>query len=241
MGVSTEVYGFFYEYGHDPVLVQYRWLKDDLKKAHNNRLNTPWLVSYQHRPFYCSNVNSYECESFENTLVRVGFEEMPGLEDLFVEYGMDLGFWGHEHSYERFYPISHRYVYNMTDNPYHNALAPTYIITGSAGCHSGHALFDDKAPNPGSAARFIDYGYTILSVVNKTHLHIEQISVENGPKIIDSFWLSKTLLAPTADKELEKMAFAFPPYIESQHCNMKDPRCKHKRRMRMRRKRETAF
>lgn len=78
---------------------------------------------------------------------------MPGLENLFIEHGIDLSFWGHEHSYERFYPMANRYVYNLTATPYHNAMAPTYIITGSAGCHSSHATFNETGLNPGSAAR----------------------------------------------------------------------------------------
>lgn len=40
--------------------------------------------------------------------VRIGFLEMPGLEELFLKYKMDLAFWGHEHSYERFYPIANK-------------------------------------------------------------------------------------------------------------------------------------
>jgi len=241
VGISTEHYGFFYEYGHEPVINQYNWLKEDLKNAHNNRKDIPWIVSYQHRPFYCSNTNSYECESFENTLVRIGFEEMPGLEKLFVDYEMDLGFWGHEHSYERFYPISRRFVYNLTDDPYHNAVAPTYVISGSAGCHSPHAIFNEDKPTPGSAARFIDYGYSMLHVYNKTHLFMEQISVESTPKIIDSFWLTKTRKhTASADKALKQLALSFPPYDQGSQCNVRDPRCKHRRNMRLRKKREAS-
>jgi hypothetical protein len=70
---------------------------------------------------------------------------------------------------------------------------------------------------------------------------MEQISVETGPKVIDSFWLTKTEHhAPSAEKALKQMAFAFPTFQESQQCNVRDPRCKHKRSARMRRKRETA-
>lgn len=155
---------------------------------------------------------------------------------------MDLNFAGHEHSFERFYPISNRFVYNLTKFPYHNAMAPVYIITGSAGCHSGRAGFDDKKFNPGSASRSTDYGYTILHVHNKTHIHLEQISVEQRPPVvIDRFWLTKTENhAPTADKTLNKMAFGFPKYVQSQQCNIRDPRCKSKRGSRLRRKRETV-
>lgn len=77
-------------------------------------------------------------------------------------------------------------MYNLTGDPYYNAAAPTYIITGSAGCHTPHASFA-KDPMPGSAARSTDYGYSILHVLNKTHLFVEQISVETGPKQVSSF------------------------------------------------------
>ncbi|KAI6198893.1 Iron/zinc purple acid phosphatase-like protein [Aphelenchoides besseyi] len=116
---DNQVYRFFYEYGHLPVLNQYQWLENDLRKANANREKTPFLIGYYHRPLYCSNV-------------RTGFEDMPGLEDLFMTHGMDVGFAGHEHSYERFYPIYNRQVFNQTSSPYYNAAAPTYIVTGSA-------------------------------------------------------------------------------------------------------------
>ncbi|KAK0408107.1 hypothetical protein QR680_003777 [Steinernema hermaphroditum] len=111
----------------------------------------PWIVTFQHRPFYCSNENSKECSAFENRLIRKGFLTMPGLEDLYTKHGVDMGFWGHEHSYERFLPVNNRVIYNETGNPYDNAAAPIYIISGSAGCHSGHAWFDKK-PVPFNAS-----------------------------------------------------------------------------------------
>uniref|UniRef100_A0A915CUQ6 Purple acid phosphatase n=1 Tax=Ditylenchus dipsaci TaxID=166011 RepID=A0A915CUQ6_9BILA len=94
-----------------------------------------------------------------------------GFEQLLVDAGVDLGFG----------------VMNILTRA-----APVYIVTGSAGCHSGHALFD-KAAVPGSVKQLNDYGYTLLHVHNFTHLHIQQISVEGGSHVIDSVWLTKDI------------------------------------------------
>ncbi|KAK6022077.1 hypothetical protein OSTOST_12238, partial [Ostertagia ostertagi] len=56
---------------------------------------------------------------------------MPGLEKPFLQYDVDLGFWGHVHYYERFYPVADMLYLKSTDC-YHDALAPTYVITGAA-------------------------------------------------------------------------------------------------------------
>ena len=64
--------------------------------------------------------------------IRIGVPGVPGLEDTFNTHAIDLAFWGHEHSYERMWPVYNRNVYNLTTDPYHNAPAPIYIVTGSA-------------------------------------------------------------------------------------------------------------
>ena len=84
-------------------------------------------------------------------MVRVGHDDMPGLEGIYDQYHMDIQFWGHEHSYERFYPVANRTVYKNGLQPYHNAPAPIYLISGSAGCHTPKAEFG--TPNPASAFR----------------------------------------------------------------------------------------
>uniref|UniRef100_A0AC34FX18 Purple acid phosphatase n=1 Tax=Panagrolaimus sp. ES5 TaxID=591445 RepID=A0AC34FX18_9BILA len=249
VGVSTEYYGFFYEYGQQPVFNQYNWLSNDLQKANQNRANIPWIISYQHRPFYCSNDNSVECRSFENWLVRTGYEEMPGLEKLFIENGMDIGFWGHEHSYERFYPVANRTlfiengmdigfwghehsyerfypvanrtVYNDGMHPYKNAAAPTYIISGSAGCHTPKASFGP--PNPASAFRSDDFGYTLMTVYNQTHIHLEQISVEKAG-VIDDIWVIKDKGYRMTAKS--RPSIKFPPAIYQENCSARDHRCR---------------
>ncbi|KAE9551648.1 hypothetical protein FO519_005146 [Halicephalobus sp. NKZ332] len=219
--ISTEYYGYFYEYGHQPVLNQYSWLQGDLQKADSNRAQVPWIVGFQHRPFYCSNDNSFECAAFENTLVRTGYEEMPGLEPVLTQYSMDLAFWGHEHSYERFLPVNNRTVYNGSGNPYHNAPAPTYVVSGSAGCHTPKASFGP--PNPASAFRSDDFGYSLITVYNHTHINVQQISVEKGG-VIDEIWLIKDLGHKMTSEGLT--GTPFPPAELGMKCSFRDTNCR---------------
>ncbi|WKY10666.1 hypothetical protein Q1695_002771 [Nippostrongylus brasiliensis] len=189
VALSTEYYGFYTTVGKGPVLTQYSWLNNDLASASANRHKTPWIVSYLHRPFYCSAASSDDCSSYDNSLIRVGYEDIPGLEYPFLKYGVDLGFWGHMHFYERFYPVANKQYWSSA-NCYHNAPAPTYVLTGSAGCHTPNTPFD-ASPVPFSAKRLNQYGYTVLTVANSTHIHIEQISIDLDEAVVDDFWLSK--------------------------------------------------
>lgn len=107
IGFSTELY-YFMNYGLKQLVRQYQWLENDLIEASRpeNRAERPWIVTFGHRPMYCSNDNDNDCTHSE-TLVRVGlpFTHFFGLEDLFYKYGVDVELWAHEHSYERLWPI----------------------------------------------------------------------------------------------------------------------------------------
>lgn len=67
-----------------------------------------------------------------------------------MKYGLDMMFAGHEHSYERNWPIDNNKFF--PGNKFmHNPPAPIYVVTGTAGCHTPDAEFG--APWPYSAAR----------------------------------------------------------------------------------------
>jgi len=56
-----------------------------------------------------------------------------GLENLFHDNGVDLCLWGHEHTYERMWPVYNHTVYNGSYlEPYTNPGAPVHITSGSA-------------------------------------------------------------------------------------------------------------
>lgn len=195
---STEVY-FYPEYGTQLIPTQYEWLEKDLQEANKpeNRRRHPWIITMGHRPMYCSNNDTDDCTIYES-IVRRRIEGHYGLEDLFYKYGVDLELWAHEHSYERLWPIYNYQVFNgSTKAPYTNPGAPVHIITGSAGCRE---MLDPFVPDPRSwsAVRIKDYGFTRMWVVNRTHLHLQQISDDQNGAIVDDFWVVKEKHGPDA-------------------------------------------
>ena len=144
ISISTEFY-YYTEFGWDQIRAQYEWLENDLKEANKpeNRAQRPWIIFMAHRPLYCL-VDDLSCSSIDGTayqrhLLRKGIkmrgqgELKYGLEDLLHNYKVDLQLYGHEHNYQRLFPMYDNHVFNGTkSNPYHNPTEPIVIITGSA-------------------------------------------------------------------------------------------------------------
>uniref|UniRef100_A0A8R1ES86 Purple acid phosphatase n=1 Tax=Caenorhabditis japonica TaxID=281687 RepID=A0A8R1ES86_CAEJA len=189
VGLSTEYYGFEAQYGNSSIFTQYNWLTKNLKEANENRAQVPWIALFQHRPFYCSVELAADCTLYENVILRHGALGLPGLEAEYIKNSVDIGFAGHIHAYERMWPVADLKYYKGP-NAYHNPVAPVYFLTGSAGCHSSGMKFS-PLPMPWSAHRSDDYGYTVMTVANQTHIHFEQISIDKNEAVIDEVWVSK--------------------------------------------------
>lgn len=97
---------------------QVAWLRADLQ-AHRN---TDWLFVYYHHPGYTCTYKGYEDAVIEN------------FHPLFEEFGVDVVFMGHAHTYERLYPMRGATPLHQDQEPhYTNPSAPIYIITGCGG------------------------------------------------------------------------------------------------------------
>ncbi|KJH47665.1 Ser/Thr phosphatase family protein [Dictyocaulus viviparus] len=186
---STEFY-FYTEYGWKQIENQWNWLIDDLTKANKNRKNVPWILTFGHRPMYCSDYDEDDCTKYES-IVRTGLPRTHayGLEKLFYHNDVDIEFWAHEHTYERMWPVYNRTVYNGTVSPYVNPLAPVHIVSGSAGCREYTDTFVTY-PGPWSARRSTDYGFGILRVYNSTHVHFQQVAAAKD-EVQDDLWIVK--------------------------------------------------
>lgn len=64
------------DYNDKKAYAQYQWLKKDLESV--DRCKTPWVIAMSHRPFYSSQVSSYQ------KTIRAAFE------DLMLQNGVDL-------------------------------------------------------------------------------------------------------------------------------------------------------
>lgn len=73
-----------------------------------------------------------ECGDLNN-IVRAGmpFSRAFALEPLLKKFGVDVMWAGHQHSYERIWPIFNGTVLNRTKEAYNEPQGPVHIITGS--------------------------------------------------------------------------------------------------------------
>ncbi|XP_019627335.1 PREDICTED: acid phosphatase type 7-like [Branchiostoma belcheri] len=193
ISINTEVWYLDEEGSKDKVIRQREWLHKELEAANTpeQRQKQPWIILMGHRPMYCSNV-AKDC-IMDESFVRQGIPKqgMPGIEDLLYKYGVDLTIWAHEHSYERLWPVYDKMVMNGSmSQPYTNPQAPVHIITGSAGCKERLTPFVPN-PKPWSAFRLDDYGYIRMTILNSTHLYLEQVSDDQDGVVVDSMQLIK--------------------------------------------------
>lgn len=150
VGFSTEVY-YYLKYGLKLLTKQFQWLENDLREANKpeNRAKRPWIITYGHRPMYCSDDHEYDCNKQLETFVRQGLPTLKwfALEDLFFKYSVDVEIFAHEHLYTRLWPIYNFNVYNgSNESPYRNPCAPIQIMTGSAGCKEKKEPFSKVLP-----------------------------------------------------------------------------------------------
>ncbi|RUS69926.1 hypothetical protein EGW08_022310 [Elysia chlorotica] len=177
---STEVFFTnFAMYVND----QREWLIRDLDKANKNRHNVPWVIVFGHRPLYCSTHIGDDC-SQPDSQVRKGFEEM------FYRMSVDIVVQGHEHNYERLWPV---YQNNVTEYTYNNPSAPVQLISGAAGSAEDVDHFPSEKRPDWSAFRLDNRAmnsYGRMLVINESHVFWEQRSIYNH-STLDSIWIIK--------------------------------------------------
>jgi len=173
------------EHDYEPGSTQHTWLRNDLEDANNNREKYPWIVIFAHRPMYSSNGDGDGHGS------EIEFRE--AMEGLLFDYQVDLAIWGHDHHYERTYPVFEENVYSNNsgnlDDPFYKPGATIHIVAGMAGRSTYDGL---EEPQPlWSAYREVSYGYTFFEATKTT---INYKFIRNSDLSVgDEFWITNTI------------------------------------------------
>ena len=192
---STEFY--FVQGALNQIRDQYDWLKADLELANKpeNRAERPWIITLAHRPMYSDEIRFKP----DSQLIREGLPIINkyGLEDLLHSHAVDVQFYGHEHKYQRLWPVYRKTVLNgSTDEPYTDPGASVHIVTGSAGCKERLSPKILSTRSAWKAYTVYDYGYTRLKIINSSHIHLQQVSDDEDGHIVDEFTIIKSHHGP---------------------------------------------
>jgi len=154
---------------------QYSFILSTLQNT--NRTLFPWLVITSHRAMYPpTNITS---DMYEGIYYR------SQLEDIFLEYRVSMGLFGHHHSYMRTCNVYNETCYAPGD-------APVYLVIGMPGCDLNSDNIFPAEPYPWEViATNKYYGFMYFQFINKTHL-LGQFIQSDELNIIDQFYIINT-------------------------------------------------
>ncbi|MFX0136373.1 MAG: purple acid phosphatase family protein [Candidatus Hodarchaeota archaeon] len=130
---SNGINSYYYSFNIGPVnfmglnterdrTAQTNWLETELVKADQDN-DTLWKFVYMHQPIFNSRSNRPDLTDLISTWCP-----------LFEQYGIDLVYAGHNHYYERSYPMNRFKDFdNSTSYNFENPSNPMYLITGGGG------------------------------------------------------------------------------------------------------------
>jgi hypothetical protein len=151
---------------------QNEFVRNDLKKAHNNK-NINWIIVFQFRTFYSSNSTHPGLDELQDTY-----------HPLFEKYGVDLVLQAHNHNYQRTYPImynqSKTFTPIVTDINTENYFDPKGVIFATVGT-GGQDLYNFTGQAPYVIRQFQRHGFLDLTFTN------------NGSKIIGTFYENRAM------------------------------------------------
>jgi predicted MPP superfamily phosphohydrolase len=161
---------------------QYSFVDNDLAKASSDpRIN--WIIVYYHQTSYSSSSLVQPLSTFRDIY-----------HPLFDKYHVDLVLQGHEHNYQRSYPIKYNIRNStnplITDTNIHNYTNPQgriFAIVGTAGAH----LFPLFAKAPYIASQYIGHGFLDVTITNNGRIFIANFYANDG-SVKDQFTINKS-------------------------------------------------
>jgi len=152
---------------------QYEFVKQDLKKAHDNK-SIDWIIVSSFRPFYSSNSTHPGLDKLQDTYHK-----------LFEKYDVDLVLQAHNHNYQRTYPLLYNEVRQstpvVTDNStwdYDSDVKGQIFLTVGTG---GQDLYNFTGQVPYVVTQHLRHGFLNVDVT------------DNGSKLTGIFYDNRKL------------------------------------------------
>ncbi|KAL4510756.1 hypothetical protein ABPG72_004910 [Tetrahymena utriculariae] len=165
------------------------WLNKTLNWASQNY---QWIVVYSHQNIHCF-------EDYPKSSCYGRQDIVAPLENLLVQYRVDIYICGHIHAYERVHPL-YKGKKQFEENDqckgkncsiYRSTKAPVYVIDGTSG--TNHYFPQDsgyKGSDEFTVTSDASLGFSIITVKNDTHLLFEHYT-SDSMKVFDTFYIEK--------------------------------------------------
>eukprot|EP01025_Chloroclados_australasicus_P016795 TRINITY_DN1856_c0_g1_i1.p1 TRINITY_DN1856_c0_g1~~TRINITY_DN1856_c0_g1_i1.p1 ORF type:complete len:460 (-),score=59.66 TRINITY_DN1856_c0_g1_i1:273-1652(-) len=178
---NTLPFWYSYDYGNVHVITlssehslghphpQYTWLKNDL--ASIVRCRTPWVIVTLHRPMYIP---------VDKRDAKVAKHIRHHIEDILIDYEVDLVISGHFHAYYR--------TCLVHDEDCKKSKGITQLVVGNGGRHLDS--FDDGIPDWMEAGEDEKFGFAKITTQNGFQMKVEIIGSQDG-ELLDEFSFDK--------------------------------------------------
>ena len=167
---------------------QYNFIKNDLSTANSNS-NIKWKVVIFHNLMYSSNSDHSPISSLRDAL-----------HPLFDQYKVDMVIQGHNHYYQRMFPLKYAGI-SGGDSPiitttnttnYKNPDGQIYLVIGTG----GQALYTPGPAKPYTVTQIKDFGHLNIDVVENGNKLVAKF-LNNAGTIKDTFTITKpNLISP---------------------------------------------
>ncbi|HZL23651.1 MAG TPA: metallophosphoesterase, partial [Nitrososphaeraceae archaeon] len=165
---------------------QFNFVKQELEKASKDP-NIDWIVVYYHKPIYTSTTKHAALTSLRDIY-----------HPLFDQYDVDLVLSGHNHNYQRTFPLSFNQddsarpiIVNKNPNTYNQVGAPIFIISGAGGV--GLHTLGTQAEF--TAKQFGKFGHINIDVSRDTSNKLIGTFYDLAGNKLDEFTITKALVS----------------------------------------------
>ena len=149
---------------------QMAWFVDRLKKSREDK-SVRWLIVYQHHPLYSSSAGR-----------RNNKPLIEATRKIYDEFKVDLVLAGHNHNYERSYPLAGGLVAQKGSGPYKKGNGVVFVISGGG----GRSLRRFTRETPAITARRESVPHYLRVRVSEKELRVEALRTKDR-SILDSF------------------------------------------------------